>query len=253
MGENLFALLAILLFIGVMIMPIVFIIRLRTSRLWKAGFNPTSTFSQDNLMDAYICLSANMILKDRVDTGKKIMYMKNFFHQKFPESMYNFSDALTYAYKNPTDIKIISAWMNRYLPKKEDRIQVLYFLTGISMVDGLLIDHEKNLLNNLRFLLQLDQADLDSIIGMYTSYKEEKTKTNSSSKSNPSKLHIYKQILGVYSEATFDEIKKSYRKLAMINHPDKFESAGQAQMNLAKERFLKIQEAYDYLEGMMKG
>ena len=50
------------------------------------------------------------------------------------------------------------------------------------------------------------------------------------------------QVLGVAENATQDEIKKAYRKLAVKHHPDK--NRGNKQ---AEERFKKISEAYDVL------
>ena len=52
----------------------------------------------------------------------------------------------------------------------------------------------------------------------------------------------YYKTLGVSKTATEDEIRKAYRKLARVNHPD-------AKPNdlKAAETFKKIQEAYDVL------
>ena len=52
----------------------------------------------------------------------------------------------------------------------------------------------------------------------------------------------YYQILGVDKNASSDEIKKAYRKLAMEYHPDR--NAGNAQ---AEEKFKEINEAYQVL------
>ena len=52
----------------------------------------------------------------------------------------------------------------------------------------------------------------------------------------------YYQLLGVTRSATADEIKKAYRKLAMIHHPDK--NQGQKK---SEEKFKEITEAYDVL------
>ena len=54
--------------------------------------------------------------------------------------------------------------------------------------------------------------------------------------------------LGVDRHATQEDIKKAYRLLVMKYHPDKFESEGQDQIEIAKNRFITIQQAYEYLE-----
>src|SRR2546421_2422035 len=53
--------------------------------------------------------------------------------------------------------------------------------------------------------------------------------------------------LGVSSDATADEIKKAYRKLAKENHPDA--NAGNAQ---AEQKFKAVSEAYGVLSDASK-
>ncbi len=52
----------------------------------------------------------------------------------------------------------------------------------------------------------------------------------------------YYKILGVKANASLDEIKKAYRKLAMLYHPDKNQGDRKAE-----EKFKEIAEAYDVL------
>lgn len=54
----------------------------------------------------------------------------------------------------------------------------------------------------------------------------------------------YYSILGVSKSATEDEIKKAYRKLAQMHHPDKNQGDGQ---KLAEEKFKEVKEAYEVL------
>jgi curved DNA-binding protein len=58
----------------------------------------------------------------------------------------------------------------------------------------------------------------------------------------------YYQILGVNRDASADEIKKAYRKLAMKHHPDK--AKGDKQQ--AEEKFKQISEAYAVLSNPEK-
>lgn len=56
----------------------------------------------------------------------------------------------------------------------------------------------------------------------------------------------YYKILGVPKTATADEIKKSYRKLALQYHPDKNKTPG------AEEKFKEIAEAWTVLSDKEK-
>jgi molecular chaperone DnaJ len=61
------------------------------------------------------------------------------------------------------------------------------------------------------------------------------------------KKSCYYEILGVEKDATEDELKKNYRKLAMQYHPDKNPGNGEAE-----ERFKEAAEAYEVLSNRNK-
>ncbi len=61
------------------------------------------------------------------------------------------------------------------------------------------------------------------------------------SKSNPY------EVLGVRRQASIDDIKSAYRKLAAKYHPDKVVHLGDEFRTLAEQKFKEIQEAYQEL------
>ncbi len=56
-------------------------------------------------------------------------------------------------------------------------------------------------------------------------------------------------ILGLEPNASNDEIKQAYRRLANRYHPDKVEHLGSEFRELAEKRFKEIQQAYQQLKG----
>jgi uncharacterized membrane protein YkvA (DUF1232 family) len=55
------------------------------------------------------------------------------------------------------------------------------------------------------------------------------------------------EVLGVQREASIDDIKRAYRKLAAKYHPDKVDHLGDEFRVLAEQKFKDIQEAYQEL------
>lgn len=58
----------------------------------------------------------------------------------------------------------------------------------------------------------------------------------------------YYAVLGLENGASFDEIKKAYRKLSMQYHPDKVGHLGDEFKGVAEEKMKEINVAYDYFE-----
>src|SRR5512143_2943286 len=61
----------------------------------------------------------------------------------------------------------------------------------------------------------------------------------------------YYEVLGVAKNATEDEIKKAYRKLAMKHHPDR-NQGDKANAKEAEEKFKEAKEAYEVLTDAAK-
>ena len=56
------------------------------------------------------------------------------------------------------------------------------------------------------------------------------------------------KILEIAKNATNDEVKKAYRRMAVKYHPDKVAYLGEEFKISAKEKFQKVQEAYENIK-----
>merc|ERR1712062_463322 len=67
-----------------------------------------------------------------------------------------------------------------------------------------------------------------------------------------SKRKDYYKILGVEKSANEDEIKKAYRKRAMVHHPDRHSSASEEEKKDHETKFKEVGEAYAILSDEKK-
>jgi DnaJ like chaperone protein len=226
---------------------------------WKKGKFPKNLkFNEDNLLEAYISLSALMLRNNPLERHEKIKYMNTYFSKEFPKSNYNFQHSLNFAYDYPIQLDTICFWINKHLLDKSHRVQIIYFLAGISIIDGRFEPREMNLLIELTQQLKLKQKDLESIIAMFEQTRdrqkeyEQKKAENQFHTTRKTNLDLNYKILGLESNATFEEVKKAYRKLAKMHHPDKFMHENPDRYRMAEEHFIKIQQAYEAIENKYK-
>ena len=55
------------------------------------------------------------------------------------------------------------------------------------------------------------------------------------------------KILGITKDATDDEVKKAYKKMAIKYHPDKLIGVSEDIKKLAQEKFLLVKESYEQI------
>lgn len=125
------------------------------------------------------------------------------------------------------------------------RLQLLHYLFGIGYADGVVGKVELNTLNTIARYLGISQKDFYSINAMFGGQS-----SSGGSRPGSNKLGVsasYK-ILEIDSKATDSEVKKAYRKMAKKYHPDKVASLGPDFQNAAKEKFQKVQQAYEEIK-----
>jgi DnaJ like chaperone protein len=201
----------------------------------------------DPLLEAYISIGALMVSKDTASYREKILYLNSYFSKNFPRTHYDFGRSFTESLKKPVRPQVISKWLRRKLPHQAQRIQVMYFLAGLSTVDGSMNKREVDLLREMNTLLELSPQDFDSIIAMYTQ-RQERTQSTANSRPQVSAIRLARTILNVSENASKEEIKQAHRRLVKLHHPDRFAKESIEQQKIAEQRFIEIQKAYELLE-----
>ena len=111
------------------------------------------------------------------------------------------------------------------------RLQILHFLFGIANADGSISDSELQKLEQIGRALGINTSDYGSIKAMFV-------------KSTDGAYSI----LEITPDATDAEVKKAYRNMAKKYHPDALQSKDVALLKGAKEKFQKVQEAYEIIQ-----
>lgn len=240
---------ALLIFCPIVIGMGVYFYYTRHRRLWRKGiYPPKLKFSEDNLLEAYLSLSARMIGNDKGRRGIQVQFIDRYFNRYFPMANYQFADSLVFSLKNPIQIPSVCSWLNERIPKESERAQVLFFLAGIASLNGKIEMRERLFLERIRLELSISKDILEHIYSVYDSlnaqFKERKSKR---AMPRASKIDLYRKILGVTVSDDEKAIKKAYRKLAKVYHPDVMTDATEAQKKMAEDKFLEIQTAYEFL------
>ncbi len=219
----------------------------RHASQWRKGiFPPNLKPNEDNFLEAYLALGAKMMILDYKASKGKVQYINKYFSQYFKFANYNFSDSLVFSFRHPIKTTTVTHWMKKHITSEGGRSQIVYFLAGIAMIEGKLNKNELNFLKQINKELELEASNLIRIMSMYASFfqqSQEKEKSRSSSRPNK----YSHEILGVTLDADASEIKRAYRKLVKIHHPDNFATSSLSQQKIAEEKFIEIQRAYEEL------
>ena len=111
------------------------------------------------------------------------------------------------------------------------RLQLLHFLFGIAQADGHVAPIEEETIHKISYYLYISDRDFASIRAMF----EQKSES------------AY-EILEIERTASDSEIKQAYRKMVKKYHPDKLVGLGEEHVKMGKQKFQKVQEAYEKIK-----
>lgn len=195
----------------------------------KTGAHYRTT--QADFAASLIVLIAAVMKADGKVLKSELEYVKKYFIQvygedKASEGIMLLRDIL----KKDIPLNEITFQIKTYLDYSS-RLQLLHLLYGVANADGQIHSNEIKLIENIAYQLGINSKDSNSIKAMF--YND---------------IESYYKILEIPANATEEEIKKSYRKMATKYHPDKVTYLGEEVQNAAKEKFQKVNEAYEKIK-----
>ena len=109
-----------------------------------------------------------------------------------------------------------------------ERLQLLNFMVMIAQADGYVDSTEVTALNEIAEWMQMPVSEIDSMLNL-----------------GKSDLESAYKVLGVSPDASDDDLRRAYRRLALEHHPDRVAALGEDVRKAAEKKFQEINEAKD--------
>ncbi len=204
----------------------------RVERLAEATvvYGEDQTWNQgqrNSFLMSLLVLSASVIKADGKTTSQELATLRSFFTRNFgaqagDEAEEIVKELLTKDYNLYEVCGQIRSCMDY-----SQRLQLYHYLVALGACDGL-HQSEIDVLETIATYIGLSKAEVDSIFAQF----------------RPSNDSNYR-ILEIEPDATDDEVKKAYRKMAIKYHPDKVATLGEDVQKAAEEKFKAVNQAYE--------
>ena len=194
---------------------------------------------RNGFLFSLMVLAAHIIHADGRIMHSEMEYVRRFLRQNFSSQAENEGETILLRLFEEkkrmgtaqwnTEITAICQQLAFAMPT-EQRIQLIAFLCEIAKADGTLHPEERKALRQICINMSLDNGTAEQMLGLGSNTLSD----------------AYK-VLGLHPDATDDEVRQAYKRMARENHPDRVASLGEDIRRAAEKKFQEIAAAKDLI------
>ncbi len=193
-----------------------------------------------------LVLASVIIKADGIINQSELNYVRDYFVRTYGKDKANQSfREFKKVIQHRISTRETCARIGKFMPYPA-RVQLLKFLFDVALADGHVSASEELEIRKIASYLFINQLDYLRLRAHYFNTHQQQEQQYSSTYSDKSDYHY--EVLGLDENATESEIKKAYRTLVKKYHPDRLVNASEQDINIAKEKFQKIQTAYEKIK-----
>lgn len=182
---------------------------------------------RNSFLMSLLVLSASVIKADGRTSPQELSTLRSFFTRNFGTQAGNEAEDIVRELLAKEYNLYEVCCQIRSCMEYSQRLQLYHYLVALGACDGL---HQKevDILETIATYIGISKSEADSIFAQF----------------RPSNESNY-MILEITPDATDDEVKKAYRKMAVKYHPDKVATLGEDVQKAAEEKFKAVSQAYE--------
>lgn len=187
--------------------------------------------TQGDFISSLMVLVAAVMKSDGRVLKSELDFVKDFLVRSFGV---NQAQQATLLLKNLLEQNIPIEEVSRQIGQRMNystRLELIHLLFGISKADGLVTPEEQRTVERIANSMGIKSEDFTAIRALFSD-----------------NLEAAYAALEIKPEASDEEVKKAYRKMAVKYHPDKVAYLGDDLKNQANEKFQQLNAAYDKIK-----
>lgn len=197
----------------------------------QQGYVSAGQTTHGDFVTSLVVLIAAVMKSDGRVLKSELDYAKEFFVRSFGlEQAQQATLLLRNVLKQDIPVEEVSRQIQQHMDYST-RLQLIHLLFGISKADGAVSAEEMKTVEKISYYLGIKAEEFNSIKALFYD-----------------NLDSAYAALEITADATDQDVKKAYRKMAVKYHPDKVAYLGDDLKNQANEKFQQLNAAYEKIK-----